>query len=228
MYPTLILHPRDWALHNFGACALGDERRTRWLVAMATAMLRTPNVSPPEQLHSPKALKAAYRFLGDDAIDPTAISQGHWEVTCQAAGRRPWVLLIQDTTMADFTGHPKTKDLGPIGDGKGRGFLWQSVLAVVPAPREVLGLVYHEPFLRQPAPANDNSSRRKRRARESDVWWRAVRAVGLPPPGSHWVHVGDRGSDLYEFLVECRAQQCDFLVRAAQDRRVTTPDQAHR
>jgi Transposase DNA-binding/Transposase Tn5 dimerisation domain len=225
MYSRLIMPPRAWATSNFGACVLGDERRTRRLIGMATAMMRTPNVSLPKQLHSPKALKAAYRLLGDDAIAPAAISQGHWEQTRQAMGRQPLVLLIQDTTVADFTAHPQTQGLGPIGDGRGRGFLLQSVLAVVPDPREVLGLAYHEPFLRQPAPAHDNSSRRKRRARESDVWWRAARVVGPPPPGCQWVHVGDRGSDLYEFLAECRTQRCEFLVRVAQDRRVTTPDE---
>ena len=193
MYPTPILHPHVWAVHHFGACALGDERRTRRLVALATAMVRTPNASLPKQLHSPKALKATYRLLSDDTIDPQALSRGHWEQTRQAAGRHPCVLLIQDTTIADFTAHPKTHGLGPIGDGRGRGFLLQSVLAVVPAAREVVGLAYHEPFLRQAAPANDNSSRRKRRPRESDVWGRAVRAVGPPPPGCQWVHVGDRG-----------------------------------
>jgi hypothetical protein len=225
MYPSLILHPRVWASATFGACVLGDERRPRRLVAMATAMMRTPTASLPTQLHSPRALKAAYRFLGDDTIDPGALCRPHWEQTRTAAGRHPCVLLIQDTTMADFTAHPKTAGLGPIGDGKGQGFLLQSVLAVVPQPRQVLGLAGHEPFRRQPAPPADNSTRRKKRARESDVWCRAVRAVGPPPPGCQWIHVGDRGSDLYEFLGECRTQHCDFLVRAAQDRRVTTPEE---
>jgi hypothetical protein len=32
--------------------------------------------------------------------------------------------------------------------------------------------------------------------------------------------VGDRYSDFYEFLEECKAQKCKFVVRAAQDRRV--------
>jgi hypothetical protein len=33
-----------------------------------------------------------------------------------------------------------------------------------------------------------------------------------------WVHVGDRYSDIYTFLLACRAQQTHFVIRAAQDR----------
>jgi hypothetical protein len=34
------------------------------------------------------------------------------------------------------------------------------------------------------------------------------------------VHVGDRGSDIFRFLHACRQHGCDFLVRAAKNRRI--------
>jgi hypothetical protein len=51
-----------------------------------------------------------------------------------------------------------------------------------------------------------------------------VAAVGAPPAGSQWIHVGDRGSDVFEFLEACQEYACDFLVRANQDRCAVTPD----
>jgi hypothetical protein len=35
-----------------------------------------------------------------------------------------------------------------------------------------------------------------------------------------WVHVGDRGADMFPFFQACRSTQTHFLVRAAQNRRV--------
>jgi Transposase DNA-binding/Transposase Tn5 dimerisation domain len=53
---------------------------------------------------------------------------------------------------------------------------------------------------------------------QSQVWERSVQALGSPPEDTRWIHVGDRYSDIFSFLWLCRDQQCDFLVRAAQDR----------
>jgi Transposase DNA-binding/Transposase DDE domain len=225
MYPPIILHPRAWAERNFGTARLGDRRRTRRLVALAAPMMRCPNASLPQQLQSPKALKAAYRLLEEPDVTPQAVIQPHCQQTRRLAGTHAVVLFVQDTTQADFTVHRRTQGLGPIGDGKGRGFLLQTVLAVLPSPRQVLGIAHQEPFLRKPAPhPKENSSQRQRRPRESQVWERAVLAVGPPPPDVLWVHTGDRGADLFDFLSACRRQEGHFLVRAYQERCVVTPE----
>lgn len=46
------------------------------------------------------------------------------------------------------------------------------------------------------------------------------------PPGSMWVHVGDRGADMFPFFQACQATQTQFLVRAAQNRRVQENEEA--
>jgi transposase Tn5 family protein len=144
--------------------------------------------------------------------------QPHLEQTREAAGKREQVLLIQDTTEADYQQHPTTTGLGPIGNGTHQGFLLQSVLAILPGTREVLGLAHQEPFLRQPVPKGETKWQRAQRERESQVWERSVQAIGEPPVGVHWIHIGDRYSDMFPFLWLCRQLHCDFVVRAAQDR----------
>jgi hypothetical protein len=225
MYPARIFSPRAWARYEFSGVVAGDKRRTRRLVATATAMMRNPSASLPAQLQAPAALKATYNLLHQEAVTPAAVMAPHTVNTRAAAGRRPRVLLIQDTTEIDYSAHPQTTGLGPIGDGNGRGYLLHSVLAVDPDERQVLGLVHHEPFLRQPAPKNEYSAQRQKRQRESQIWERAVAAVGPAPAGVQWIHVGDCGSDLFPFWEECRRQGCAFLVRAYQERCVTTPDE---
>ncbi len=102
-----------------------------------------------------------------------------------------------------------------------RASLVQTVLAVEPESEQVLGIAAQEAFLRQPAPDGETSTqRKKRKEKESQVWHRQVQEIGKAPAGCQWVHVGDRGSDIFEFLRTCLKQDSDFLVRAKHDRRV--------
>lgn len=222
MQPALLLRPHAWAKHVFGTVDLGDRRRTRRLVDLAARMLRRPDASFPAQMHALKALKAAYRFFAQSDVTHPALLTPHYHQTRHAAARHTPVLFIQDTTELNYTHHPATHGLGPVGDGKGRGFLLQTVLAVLPKPRQVLGLAYQEPFLRQPAPPRETRAQRRARPREAQVWERAVAATGEPPPGCRWVHVGDAYSDIFDLLIACLRCRCDFLLRAAQDRCVQT------
>jgi len=135
-------------------------------------------------------------------------------------GRHPVVLILHDTTELDFTGHLALTGIGPIGDGKGRGFLQHNSLAVVPTPRQVLGLVYQQVEVRQEAPERETASARRDRERESKLWVRGIAGVGRPPDGSRWVDVGDRGADIYQAMVTAVGAGHDFLFRVAQDRQV--------
>src|SRR5207302_10897015 len=77
------------------------------------------------------------------------------------------------------------------------------------------------PVERIPAPNGEQrSQRRKREERETDVWMRQVQGIGTPESASMWVHVGDRGADMFPCLEACQQTQTHFLVRAAQNRRV--------
>ncbi|MDQ2741325.1 MAG: IS4 family transposase, partial [Chloroflexota bacterium] len=178
----------------------------------------------PRQANDLAALKGIYRVLDEEDVTFAALMTPHWQQTRQAAAHPPLVLLVQDTTELNYTRHPAADDLGPIGNEHGRGYLLHSVLAVHPESREVLGLLHQEPFLRKSAPPGEHTSQRLKRERESQVWGRAVEAVGSSPDGTTWVHVGDRGSDLFPFLSACREQQVHFLVRASQNRRVDRAD----
>jgi hypothetical protein len=76
-------------------------------------------------MHAPSALKATYRLLNEDDVTHAALSLPHWQATRQRAGRQDLALLIQDTTEIDHTHHSQTEGLGPIGNGRGRGYLLQ-------------------------------------------------------------------------------------------------------
>lgn len=215
----------SWAHATFAGAELGDVRRNARVLQLAERMMQQPSQTLPVQVGDLASLKAAYRLLDSEAVSFEALSESHWLQTRARAGDESVVLMIQDTTEIDYTHHPRTEGLGPIGDGRGRGYLLHSVLAVTPNPREVIGIAHQQPFVRVPAPAGETSSRqRSQRQCESQVWANAVEAVGAPPENVRWVHVGDRGSDVFAFLATCLQHGCDFLIRAAQNRRLVTED----
>jgi hypothetical protein len=135
------------------------------------------------------------------------------------------VLLIQDTTDVDYSHHPKTRGLEPVKNRKQHGMLLQTVLAVTDQDKHVLGIMHQEPFLRKPAPEQETQAERLNRERESQIWERSVAHIGPPPEGVEWIHVGDRGSDIFPFFETCLAQKIHFLVRVAQDRCVQVEEE---
>src|SRR5713226_6652018 len=218
MKTSTLLSAQQWAEQTFGAVRLGDQRRTERAIAMACALAHDPAASLPAQMQGEAELEAAYRFLQTPDVTYEQLIQPHVEQTRTEAREHQQVLLIQDTTEVDYQQHPTTTGLGPIGNGTHHGYLLQSVLAVLPGSREVLGLMHQEPFLRKRAPKGETKRERQLRERESQVWERSVQAIGAPPPGVQWIHIGDRYSDMFPFLAVCRQLHCDFVVRAAQDR----------
>lgn len=192
----------DWVEQTFGSADLGDRRRTDRLVELATAWDAWPTKTMPQQCKNPAAL-----------LEPHGLETRH------LAGDQPVTLLVQDTTSFDFTAHHETTGLGPIGDGRGRGFHLQTVLAVTP-DRLPLGVLGAEFWLRQAHPPDETRTERAQRPRESDIWGRMVRAVGSPPLDGRWVHVADRGADVYDLFSALQETGSDLLVRLVQNRRV--------
>jgi hypothetical protein len=218
-----VVAARAWAEHTFGTVELGDRRRTRRLVASAAKVAAHPGLAFT-QVFDWNELRGFYRVCHQATATLPAVQRPHWEQTRQAMGRHPLVLVLHDTSELDFSSHRRLTGVGPVGNGGGRGFLQHNSLAVVPRPRQVLGLAYQQLRVRQPAPPGEESHRRKRRPRESDLWSEGFRAAGRPPAGCCWVDVADRAGDDYEAMRAARAVGHHFLLRANQNRLVgTTP-----
>ncbi|MDX1966691.1 MAG: IS4 family transposase [Planctomycetaceae bacterium] len=222
---SLVLDVAEWAEEQFGSCDLGDVRRTRRAVKVATHMAAHPDGTTPRQLEEWSDLKAAYRLFDQEDVTFTALAEPHWRRTrAQATGV---CLVINDTTETDFGIHRHVEGLGPTGDGGGRGFLLHSALLVQADTREVIGLAGQELFYRQPiGRAKESSYRRTQRARESEVWGRVIDLVGPPPDSVKYLHVDDRGADNIEVFCHLRQQRCGWVIRASQlTRIVQTPDE---
>ena len=211
----------EWAEMTYGSVMLGHEQRTKRAVKMASALARDPMASLPKQLGDQAATKAGYRFLESAQTSYEQLMRPHLQQTKALMQQQKRVLLIQDMTEVDYEHHPKTRGLGPIGNGSHQGYLLQTVVAVEPTSKQVVGIAAQEAFVREPAPEGEPSAQRdKRQQKESQVWQRQAQWIGPAPQGCEYIHVGDRGSDIFAFLRECQQQGCGFLVRMRHDRRV--------
>ena len=206
---------------NFATVDLRDRRLTKRLIQSAAKIAAHPE-KPFNQVFDWNELRGFYNVCHKEAATLAAIQGPHWQQTRQEMGQHPLVLILHDTSEMDFTEHTALQGAGPIGDGNGRGFLQHNSLAVLPEPRQVLGLAYQQWYVRKEAPKDEHTSQRKRRERESELWLRGIEATGRPPEGCRWVDVGDRGADIYEAMVASLAQGHDFLFRVTQNRQVWT------
>lgn len=226
---AMLARRRVWAQQQFGTAQLGDARRTRRLVKLADQMAGNSSGSIPQQAGNAADMKAAYRLFAAEDVTHAAILRPHVEQTRGRASALPRVFLVQDTAELNFTLHEECEGLGPIGSGGTlRGLHQQNVLAIDPTLQRPLGLMYQRHHRRQSRPPGHSNDRSATRAmpleqRESYWWVEAIRAIGSPPASVCWVHVGDRGEDIFGVYEEARRQGADWLIRAARDRRIQSP-----
>ena len=230
---TALMTPPQWAQSQFSSAKLGDRRRTQRLVKIATHLAHSPGGTLPQAFPQWSDLKAAYRFFNQPKISFQEIQKPHWEHTralCRQSGQ---YLLIEDTSALDYTEHPMTEELGHIGDGRGRGLLLHTTLALQiegwdleERPRAVaLGLFSQQCWSRRGHPKGKGLESRRQlmnRSRESQRWAAALEEGG-PPQGSTWIYVADRESDFYEPIERCQRQGADFVIRGFHDR-VVSPE----
>ena len=227
---TSLLPPAQWAHSEFALAELGDQRLTQRLVQIATGLAHHPGGTLPQAFPAWKDLKAAYRFFRQPKVGPPQIQSPHWASTLAGCRQPGEYLLIEDTSELDYSGHPGCEDLGPIGNGRGRGLLLHSTLAVrvegwagMHRPEAiVVGLMHQQCWRRSGPPKRGRETWRQRikRPRESQRWAAVLEQIERPPAQSRWVWIADREADFYEPIERCQRRGVDFVIRAYRDRRL--------
>ena len=219
---SLVVTDTNWAVHEFADADLGDERRTTRLVELASALGQHPTAALPEACGTGSLLKAAYRFFNNDGIAPQDILHSHVEATYTRLGAVPVVLAVQDTTEINWTRHPATQGVGPLGHTACHGLLVHTTLAITPE-RVPLGLLAQQVWARDPADVGKRARRKQLpiSQKESQKWLHSLDAVYTAHdccPTTRLVSVGDREADVYDVLAAPRPTGVDLLIRAAWDR----------
>ena len=218
--------PADWAEEEFGGARLGDERLRERLLTLARDFYARPQANLPQACQSRAKTKAAYRFFDHPDTSMDVLLAPHYEATRQRVAAEKVVLAVQDTTSLNYSAHPATQDLGPIGSEKERviGLLLHSTLTF---NREgtPLGLLDVQCWARDGATFGKRHQRKKRpiEDKESSKWLKSfqrVAEVQRRSPATRLVSVGDREADIYELFREALADARSpwLLIRAEQNR----------
>lgn len=223
-----VSSPAQWAQSEFSLVELGDRRRTQRLVKLATSLAQSPGGTLPQAMPQWGELKAAYRFLSQPENRYEAILQPHWQRTLEQCQRPGEYLLIEDTTLLDYSTHRGTEDLG-INGSRGRGLRLHSTLALAvkgwdeqQKPQvELVGLMHQQCWGQAPRPKGEaRSNCFGRRQRASQRWAQVLTDCPAPAGQSRWIYIADRESDFYEPIQRCQQRGVDFIIRARTLRRL--------
>jgi hypothetical protein len=202
-----------------------DVRVLRRLAQLITLLSACAEGTLAQALGSWAALKGAYRCFANPRLTPALILQSARPDCLARIAALPRVLLVQDTTTLDFTHHPATRDLGPVGTGQQWGCFAHSALAVDPDAALPLGLAAQRLWCRDPDQRGRAASRRQRALPEKESGrWLAVERASLAgiPASTQTVTVADAEADIFAWFAAPRPAHAFLLVRAAQPHRQTT------
>src|SRR5580704_7851044 len=139
-----------FAQEHFGAASLGHKKRNAALLRTAECIFRHPGGTLPNKMGHPTAYKSMDLLMNRPEVTHASVLHPHQLHTqkLMAAHEGP-LLVLHDSTTLDYSGL-KTIDLGPVGEGHGRGYVCHNSLVVNPRNREVLGLAHQILHRREP------------------------------------------------------------------------------
>ena len=216
----------EWAEEEFGNANLGDMRLTSRLIQMARDFYAKPQANIPQACQSRARTKAAYRFLDNKESTMETILSSHYQSTMNRIKEEEVVLAVQDTTSLNYSLHPATENLGPIGS-RGNEVIGLMVHDTMAFNREgtPLGLVDVQSWARDIEKYGKKHQRHKLpiEEKESNKWlvsFKSAAEIQKRCPKTVIVSVGEREADIYELfeLALEGTKRPKLLVRAEHNR----------
>lgn len=221
-----ILSADEWAKEQFSGCDLGDKRRKKRLIEIATALCSRIGKSLSHCCQGDSALReGGYRFIRNDMVKASEIAQGIFTATYNKAQGREVLLAIEDTTTTSYT-----HEVDGLGDTGGpinsmtRGFHAHSILMVDGQTKETLGLIAQTRWIRNEEERGKSYKREERayEEKESFKWEKSSRQLAkrMQSGMSKVISVCDREADLYQYLSYKINNGQRFIIRSSQDRKL--------
>jgi hypothetical protein len=210
----------SWSREEFGTIDLGDKRLTERLIRVADELESQPQSSINAACGDWTSTKAAYRLFNNEKVTAQKILAAHFQQTVARMENHSRVFAIQDTTFLDYTHHPLTEGLGPIGTKKQNIYGFVKHTTVVFTESGVpLGCLTDKVWVREDGAQKPRQSNPPITEKESYKWIEALNQTkAQTPEGVEVICICDREADIYQFFVE--AGNTPFVIRAAQNRRV--------
>ena len=218
----------DWAEQEFGGADFGDHRLTQRLVIITQDMYARPQANIPQACQTRAKTKAAYRFFDNSETSMEKILEPHYKSTIGRSACEAVVLAVQDTTTLNYSAHPATENLGPVGSSPNGpiGLIVHDTMAFN-LHGTPLGLLDVQCWARNPKEFGKKKLRHSLpiEQKESYKWIESFKKVAHAQkkcPGAVFVSVGAREADIYELLELALADPSGpkLLVRSQHNRRL--------
>jgi len=207
---------RAQVVEELEAVDLGDPRRDRRALVIASRLATQPEASLPLAMGGDAALEGLYRHLNSPEICLEELLRPHVERTVARVKEAGLAFAISDTTGCTFGGDVRREGLGPVDSEGDQGFRAHATLAVAAdGSRRPLGLVAMGTRARVGEKARGHN--------EADRWSQGLTVAEAHFQPGQLIHVADRESDIFELLAEARERTWRFIFRSTYDR-VLVPD----
>src|SRR6266850_2485443 len=191
--PVPKREPQDWAEAEFGSVDLSDRRLNRRLLEIARDFYARPQAQIPQACQSRAKTKAAYRFFKHPNTNMDDLLEPHRQSSYQRIAEKKIALCPQDTTSLNYSTHPATENLGPIGSKQDGiiGLIVHDTMAFT-VEGTPLGLVDVQCWARDAEEFGKKHQRKQRTVEDSQGHlWSTV--ASQPVAGVQEIHVPRRG-----------------------------------
>ena len=219
----------SWVADELGKIALGDKRLDWRLLDSGAKLAARPSASINEACAEWADTKATYNLFSNQKTTPEQILKPHQQRTRERMAGHERCLVVQDTSFLDYSHHPETEGLGPIGTSEqpGLGLVMHSSQAVT-LEGLPLGVLSQQLWARDERARQLTPDERRKlpiEEKESNKWLVGLRQSETDKPAeTQLIHVGDSEADLFELFAEAKQLKTDLLVRAAQNRALAEPE----
>lgn len=221
-----------WLARELQHVNLSDKRLIKRLVNTSILIEGKASGSINQSCATWKEAKGAYRLLSNKKLDTKEIYCSHYKETGQRIKGNTFVFSIQDTTYLDFDSHVKTQGLGSISKAytkHKKGLILHSTL-IISKEGLPLGLTSQQCWARVIREEKAKEKARRQyitsfQDKESYKWVTALKeTMSIVPEETQVITLGDRESDIFEFLWEAQASGSLFVIRNRQNRRFICPE----
>jgi hypothetical protein len=195
------LTSEHWTKYELSAISLGDQRLNWRLLASASKLAARPSVSINQACDDWADTKATYRLFANEKTTHAKILSPHQQRTQERIAGQARCLVIQDTTLIDYSHHPSKTGMGPIGttQQQTQGLVMHSALATT-LHGLPLGLVSQQMWSRDETTNQLPAEARRQRPieeKESYKWLVALsESVKHKPANTQLITVGDAEADI--------------------------------
>ncbi len=226
----------NWIENELETTDLNDKRLDKRLSEILDTLAARPHFSIPAACGGYAETMAAYRFFENEKTNFENVLQPHLDATEKRFAKHDTVLCVQDTTELNLTRpQQQIRGAGPIGEGSNRRGAYLHLLAAFSPDAVPLGAVWAKTIVREEKSETETSAERQRKLpflpieeKESIRWLEAVRKTcdaAKRNDATRFVCVGDSECDIFEVFAEPRPNHVHLLIRACQDRSVTTENE---